>query len=94
MEMNKTEMVNALSEKYGMTKKDAKAMLEAVVDTLVETLEAGNSVALPGFGKLKIVERGARIAHSPATGEAIEVPAKKVVTFKVAKALKDAVAEL
>ena len=94
MELTKKDIIEAIAEKYGMTKKDAKAMLEAVMDTLVETLEAGNSVALPGFGKLKIVERAARTAHSPATGEVIEVPAKKVVRFGPAKALKDAVAEL
>ena len=94
MEMNKANIIEAIAKKYGMTKKDAKTMLEAVVDTLVETLEAGNSVAIPGFGKLKIVERAARQAHNPQTKEIIEVPAKKAVRFAPAKALKDAIAEL
>jgi len=64
-----------------------------MLDTLVSTAykEAKNSFTIPGLGKLVLVHRKARMGRNPATGEAIKIPAKKVVKFRVAKAAKDAI---
>ena len=80
--MNKTELVNAMAAKTGMTKVAAKEALNAVLNTIQEQLNKGEKVSLIGFGTFNVVERKARTAKNPQTGKAVKVPAKKVAKFK------------
>lgn len=89
--MNKTELVNAIAAKTGLSKKDADAALAATVEAVTEALKAGDKVALVGFGTFEVRERAARTGKNPATGETIEIAACKAPAFKAGKALKDAV---
>ncbi|AUS16118.1 HU family DNA-binding protein [Bacillus velezensis] len=89
--MNKTEFVGEVAEKLGVTKKEAAPKVEAVFNVIVETLTKGESIKIPGVGTFEVRERAARKGRNIQTGEEIEIPASKVVKFKPAKALKDAV---
>ncbi len=91
--MNKIELITAIAEKAGMTKKDAEKALSAVVETLTEALAKGEKVTLVGFGSFETKTREARIGRNPKTKEAIEIPATTVPTFKAGTALKNAVAK-
>ena len=91
--MNKTELVAAVAEKAGMTKKDAEKALAAVVETLTEALVKGDKVTLVGFGSFETKIREARIGRNPKTKETIEIPATRVPVFKAGTALKNTVAE-
>lgn len=92
--MNKVEFIEMYAGERQMTKAAAKETIESVMNTILGTLASGEDFEYPGFGKLVIGEQAARTARNPQTGEEIAVPAKKVVKFKAAKALKDAVAGL
>ncbi len=92
-DMNKNELIAAVAEKSGMTKKDAEKALTAVVDTLTEALVKGEKVTLVGFGSFETKTREARIGRNPKTKETIEIPATTVPTFKAGTALKNAVAK-
>ena len=89
--MNKNDFIDIVAEKSGLTKKDSKAALDAVLETITETLSKGDSVSFIGFGTFSSSMRAERIASVPATGAEVKVPATKVAKFKVGKALKDAV---
>lgn len=89
--MTKTDLISAVAAKSGLTKKDAEKAVSAVLDTITETLTAGDKIALVGFGTFEVRERAAREGKNPATGEAISIPASKVPAFKAGKALKDAI---
>ena len=89
--MKKAELLAAIAEKNGSTKKNAEAALDAVISTITEALEKGEKVAIPGFGTFEVRDRAAKKSINPSTKEPIDVPAKKVPAFKAAKALKDAV---
>ena len=89
--MNKTELVAAIAEKAGLSKKDAEGAVKAFTDTVAEQLKAGEKIQLVGFGTFEVAERAARTGKNPQTGETITVPAKKAPAFKAGKALKDAV---
>ena len=91
--MNKIELIAAVAEKAGMTKKDAEKALSAVVETLTEALAKGEKVTLVGFGSFETKTREARIGRNPKTKETIEIPATTVPTFKAGTALKNAVAK-
>ena len=91
--MNKTELVAAVAEKIGMTKKDAERVINAAVDTITETLVKGDKVSLSGFGIFEVKAREARVGRNPRTKETIQIPATRLPAFKAAKALKDAVAK-
>lgn len=91
--MNKTELVAAVAEKTGMSKKDSEKAVNAAFDSITEALAAGDKVQLVGFGAFEVKERNARVGRNPKTKEAIEIPASRVASFKVGKALKDAVAK-
>ena len=91
--MNKIELIAAVAEKSGMTKKDAEKALSAVVETLTEALVKGEKVTLVGFGSFETKTREARIGRNPKTKETIEIPATTVPTFKAGTALKNAVAK-
>lgn len=80
--MNKTEFINAVSEKAGLSKVDAKKAVEAFVETVSNELKDGGKVALLGFGAFSVTEKAARRGVNPKTKEAIEISARKAVKFK------------
>ena len=82
--MNKVELINAVAEKVGMTKVDARKALDALMDVTKEELKKGGKVALVGFGTINVNERPARQGRNPRTGKTIKIAAKKVVRFKPA----------
>ena len=90
--MNKTELIAAVAEKTGLSKKDSDAAVAAVVDAITESLVQGEKVQLVGFGSFEVKNRAARTGRNPHTKEEIEIPASKVPVFKAGKALKDTVA--
>ena len=90
--MNKTELVAAVAAKTELSKKNAEKAVAAVLDTVAETLAAGEKVQLVGFGTFEIREREARTAKNPRTGEPVEVAASRVPAFKAGQALKTKVA--
>ncbi|MBN1868515.1 HU family DNA-binding protein [Candidatus Sumerlaeota bacterium] len=87
--MTKSQLVSLLAEEGEITKKQAAAVLAALCETAYK--EAKKGFTIPGLGKLVVVKRKARMGRNPATGEAIKIPAKTVVRFRIAKACKDAV---
>ena len=88
--MNKTELIAAVAEKTGLSKKDSDAAVNAVLNTITETLKADEKIQLVGFGSFETKKRAARTGLNPRTGESVEIPAKRVAVFKPAKAFKDA----
>lgn len=91
--MNKTELVSAVAEKAGLSKKDAEKVINATVDSITAALKAGDKVQLVGFGAFEVKSRAARQGRNPRTKETITIPASKSPVFKAGKALKDAVAK-
>ncbi|MBU8907235.1 HU family DNA-binding protein [Desertibacillus haloalkaliphilus] len=89
--MNKTDLINAVADAADLSKKDATDAVDAVFDSITESLQAGDKVQLIGFGNFEVRERSARKGRNPQTGEEIEIAATKVPAFKAGKALKDAV---
>ena len=89
--MNKAELITAMAAKADLTKDQTTAALAALLTTITETLTAGEKVAIPAMGTFEVREHAARQGRNPATGEKVEIAAKKVPAFKAAKALKDAV---
>ena len=89
--MNKTELINAVAAKAEISKKDADKAVAAVLASIEEALVAGDKVQLIGFGTFEVKERAARTGHNPKTGEAIEIAAAKIPSFKAGAALKSAV---
>jgi DNA-binding protein HU-beta len=87
--LSKSQIAAALAEAAEITKKQAVTILDTIAALAYKN--AKNSFTLPGLGKLVLVNRKARIGRNPATGEQIQIPAKKVVKFRVAKAAKDAI---
>ena len=92
--MNKTELVAAIAEKAGLSKKDAEGAVKAFTDTVAEQLKAGEKIQLVGFGTFEVAERAARTGKNPQTGEAIKIPASKAPKFKAGKALKELLTHL
>ncbi len=82
--MNKTELINAVAEKANLSKAQAKAALDATLNTISEALLKEDKVALIGFGTFSVAEKPARTGINPRTKEKIEIPARKAVKFKVA----------
>ncbi len=89
--MKKTELINAVAEQSGLTKKDAEKAVTAVVDTIINTVAAGDKIQLTGFGTFEQRTRNARTGCDPRTGNKIEIPASKVPAFKAGKNFKDIV---
>lgn len=87
--MTKSQIIASVAEASGIDKKQATAALEALATLAYEN--AGDGFTIPGLGKLVKVDRAARMGRNPATGEAIQIPAKTVLKFRIAKAAKDAV---
>ena len=91
--MNKTELIAAVSQAAGLTKKDTERVINAAIDAITASLLKGEKVQLSGFGTFEAKEREARVGRNPHTKEAIEIPATRVPTFKASKALKDNIAK-
>lgn len=90
--MNKTELISAMAEKSGLSKKDTEKALDAFMDTVKNELKNGGKVQLVGFGTFEVSERAAREGRNPQTGETMKIAASKQAKFKAGKALKDYIA--
>ena len=91
--MNKTDLVAAVAQKTGLTKKDAERVVNATVETISENLVKGEKVQISGFGIFEVKEREARIGRNPRTKESIQIPASRQPAFKASKTLKDSVSK-
>ncbi len=89
--MTKSQMMTALAEATGLSKKDTTNFMDQLAGLAYKEVKSSGEFVLPGFGKLVKVNRKARDGRNPATGETIKIPAKTVVKFRLAKAAKDAV---
>lgn len=89
--MNKTELVDLIKEKTGITKKDIKEVIDATTDIIAESLEKGEKVSLVGFGTFLTSHRKERVGKNPQTGEKIKIAARNVPKFTPGKSLKDQV---
>ncbi len=89
--MNKAELVAAMAEQAGLSKKDAEAALKAFTDVVSDELKNGGKVQLVGFGTFQVSERAAREGRNPQSGEVMKIAASKAPKFKAGKALKDLV---
>ncbi|MBS1385106.1 MAG: HU family DNA-binding protein [Flavonifractor sp.] len=91
--MNKAELINAVAEKAGLSKKDTETVVNATIDVIAGTLADGDKVQLVGFGAFEVKSRAERTGRNPKTKEEIKIPASKVPVFKPGKALKDTVSK-
>jgi len=89
--MNKSELIAEMAEKSGLSKKDSEKALGAFLESVVETLKAGDKVSLVGFGTFEVRDRAARTGLNPRTKEPIEIAASKAPGFKAGKGFKDEV---
>jgi len=89
--MNKAELIDEVASSADLSKAAATRAVDAVVDTITETLRKGDSCTLVGFGTFEVRERSARTGRNPQTGETIQIKASKAPAFKAGKAFKDAV---
>ena len=91
--MNKTELIAVAAERSGMTKKDTEQVISAAFDVIIAQLQKGEKVQISGFGTFEMKERKERVGRNPHTGEAVQIPASKVPTFKVSSTLKEKISE-
>lgn len=89
--MNKTDLIQDVAGKTGLTKKDTEKTINALMDSIQGVLAKGDKLALVGFGTFEVKSRAARTGRNPQTGAKIDLPAIKAPVFKAGKALKDAV---
>ncbi|WP_374015881.1 HU family DNA-binding protein [Paenibacillus thiaminolyticus] len=89
--MNKTDLINNISEKSGLTKKDVEAVLNGFFGEVTEALSKGDKVQLIGFGTFETRKRAGRTGRNPQTGNTIEIPESTVPAFKAGNKLKEAV---
>ena len=89
--MNKTELVAAMADKAGISKKDAEASLKAFTEVVAEELKKGEKIQLVGFGTFEVSKRAARTGRNPQTGAEMSIPASNAPKFKAGKALKDSI---
>lgn len=89
--MNKTELVQAVSERTELTKKDAGEVVETVFEVITDALASGEKVQLVGFGNFEIRERRARKGRNPQTGEVIDIAASKIPAFRAGKTLREGI---
>ena len=89
--MNKRELIDEVSEKVGITKKEIGNIVDAIMEAIKKALSRGEKVTLFGFGTFQLIERKARRGRNPRTGEIIQIPAKRAVKFRAGKVLRKAV---
>jgi DNA-binding protein HU-beta len=90
--MNKSELIDAIASKTSVTKKSADVVLSAFIDTIIDTVSAGDKVTLVGFGTFEARQRQARSGRNPSTGKPIKIPATTVPAFSAGKSFKEKVA--
>ncbi len=91
--MNKTELIAAVAEKAGISKKDADKAVSATIDAIMDAVAAGDKVQLVNFGTFEVRDRKERTGRNPRTKESIVIPASKLPVFKAGKQFKDAVSK-
>ena len=91
--MNKTELIAAVAQNAGLTKKDAERVVNATFAAIADSLAKGDKVQVSGFGNFEVKTREARVGRNPRTKETIQIPASRQPVFKAGKALKDAVSK-
>jgi len=91
--LTKTELIDRVAAKSGLTKKDAGKAVDALFEAVTEALAGGERVQIVGFGTFEVRERAARRGRNPQTGADIQISARKIPAFKAGKALKDSVAK-
>lgn len=89
--MNKNDLVAAVADDSGLSKKDAASAVDSVIDVITDALKTGDEVRLVGFGTFAVTHRAASQGRNPRTGETIEISASKQPKFKAGRALKDAI---
>ena len=89
--MKKTDLIAAVAEQSGLSKKDAEKAINATIDTIINAFAEGDKIQLTGFGTFEQRQRNARTGVDPRTGNSIDIPASKVPAFKAGKAFKDIV---
>ena len=89
--MKKTDLIAAVAEQSGLSKKDAEKAVNATIDTIINAVAEGDKIQITGFGTFEQRQRNARTGVDPRTGNSIEIPASKVPAFKAGKAFKDIV---
>jgi DNA-binding protein HU-beta len=89
--VNRSQLLNALAERNDMSRKEADAVLTSLTDLITETVCRGEDVAISGFAKFRRIDRPARMARNPATGDMVKVPAKRVARITPLKAFKESV---
>ena len=91
--MNKTELIAAIAEKSGLSKKDSEKALAATFEAITESLKEGDKVQVIGFGSFEVKNRAARLGRNPKTKEPMQIAASKSAVFKPGKALKDEISK-
>lgn len=91
MTIKKTQLIQMLADKSGLSKKDQSAQLDAFVETLTGLLRKGEKINITGLGIFKVADRKARMGRNPRTGEPIQIKASKKLRFTASKVLKEAV---
>ena len=90
--MTRTELIDDLAQRTGLEKKDVKVFLDSLLGVVEDEIKKGGEIPLKGLGKFKVQHRKARVGRNPITGAELQIPAKTVVKFTLAKALKDLIA--
>ena len=91
--MTKADLVEAIHEKVGLSKKESADIVELVFDTMKDTLESADKIKISGFGNFEVRDKRSRVGRNPQTGDVIEIPARRVLTFKPSQVLKNALNE-
>ncbi|MFM8558020.1 MAG: HU family DNA-binding protein, partial [bacterium] len=91
--MTKADIVDQISERTGLTKKDVAETVDCFLNAVAKALSEGHHIEIRGFGTFRVKDRKSRIARNPRTGEAVPVPPRRVPVFKVSKELKDMVSQ-
>src|SRR5919107_326217 len=87
--MNTNDLIESLAEEFELTRSYARDIVDSIFQQITDAANQGEEVAIFGFGRFKVVERGARKGRNPRTGEAVKIAAKKVLKFEAAKAMKE-----
>ena len=90
MAYTKASIIDSICERIGLPKKDATDVVELLFDTMKQTLERGENLKISGFGSFSVRQKKSRLGRNPQTGDAMEISARKVVTFKPSQVLRDA----
>lgn len=89
--MTKADLIDEVSQRVELTRKDSEVIVETIFDSIVHSLRAGDKIEIRGFGSFRTRQRNPRVGRNPKTGDRVEVPAKKIPFFKPSKELKDLV---